>query len=363
MTHIQSIGLNLPGHKTSAGDIVQWAEGVFGKSDHLRKFKFLVGRSGIENRYSVIHDFKSADTFRLFSPNGQFQNPPTSDRLEVFENEILALASGSAGRALAEAGLDPTEITHLITVSCTGMRAPGLEIKLSQELGLSDNCERLAVNFMGCYAAFHALKMAHYICTAEPDARVLLCCAEACTLHFRKTQTADDLLTTALFGDGAASLVVGRDAGNGKTATKWLAHKAALVPSAEAMSWQIGNTGFEMKLTQEVPRMVEENIRGLYLELLKVTGRKKADYFAIHPGGKNILEGFRRALNLSDEKMEPSFRVLKDFGNMSSPTVLFVLKEVEKAFLASGRESAIVFTAAFGPGLTIESAMLELKRQ
>ncbi len=362
MAVIQSIGLHVPGHKTSAVEIVEWAGRVYGQSDQLRKFRFIVARSGIENRFSVVPDFREQSPNGLFSLNGKFENPRTSDRMTVFQNEIIELAKGASEKTIASAGIDPTEVTHLIAVSCTGLGAPGLEVGLGEALGLGQSTERLAVNFMGCYAAFPALRMGHYICSTDPSAKVLICCAETCTLHFRKTDFSDDLLTTALFGDGAASVLMTADGSNDPVRMEWLGHSSVLVHAPDEMSWKVGDFGFEMNLTQEVPAFIEKHISGVYDALLQKTGRDKVDYFAVHPGGKNILEGFARALELTDEEMAPSFNVLRRYGNMSSPTVLFVLEDIRRAFMESDKDRALVFAAAFGPGLTIEAAILEMTK-
>nr|MBS0038082.1 type III polyketide synthase [Saprospiraceae bacterium] len=197
----------------------------------------------------------------------------------------------------------------------------------------------------------------------QPQARILIICAESCTLHFRKTAEADDLLSTVLFGDGAAALIVAPDALHLPYSLDWVAQHATLVHAPDEMSWQLNDKGFEMKLSQEVPLYLEKHIAGAYRSLMEKSKGKKPDYYAIHPGGKNILKAFQRAMELSDDQIRHSYKVLRDFGNMSSPTVLFVLDEIQRDFLADkSLTEAWVFSAAFGPGLTIETALLKLSK-
>lgn len=272
------------------------------------------------------------------------------------------MAEEACGKAMERAGVKPSGITHLIAVSCTGMRAPGLEISLSHSLALSQNVERSAVNFMGCYAAFHALRQAVYISNFDPEARVLVSCAETCTLHFKRSSEDDDLLSTALFGDGAAAVIVSSKPDDRRLSLKIVRQASRLIHAPESMCWDIQDNGFLMKLSREVPEYVGRHIRQIHDELLEQCGVKNVDYYAVHPGGKNILEAFSRALNLSEDCLESSFKILRRFGNMSSPTILFVLDEVKRRFIDSGKSEALVFAAAFGPGLTIEVALMKFQR-
>lgn len=363
MAYIQSIDTFVPPYKTTSRDIVDWAQTAYPTERDWRKFKFLVSRSGIDSRYSVVPDFLPQSESVLFNGATLNGEPGTAERLSVFHSRVMEMAASACRRAMEQGGIRPSDITHLIAVSCTGMRAPGLEIAVSHTLGLSQNVERSAINFMGCYAAFHAIRQAFYICNSHADAKVLVCCAEACTLHFKNSANDDDLLSTALFGDGAASMVISPEPGENMPSFEILRQSSRLINAPESMSWDIEDNGFLMKLSREVPEYIGRHIRQVHDDLLQKSGLDKVDFYAVHPGGKNILEAFSVALNLSEESLLSSYKVLRNYGNMSSPTVLFVLEEVKERFLDSGKNQALVFAAAFGPGLTIEAALLKLERK
>lgn len=362
MTHIHTIATLTAPHKSTQKEFLEWAETAFEDQQDFRKFRFLVSRTGIQSRFSVIDDFTTTGKRELFSRNGQFFSPKTEDRLVVFQREAHRLSHRVAEKCLNSRTGDKKPITHLIAVSCTGMQAPGLEINLSNSLGLSDVPERYAINFMGCYAAFHGIKQAHYICSSLPEARVLLVCTECCTLHFRQSDKVDDLLSASLFGDGAAALLIGNEPASDGINMEWVSHTSRLINAPDEMGWKIGSHGFEMKLSQEVPVFIEKHIGQVYDELMREAKLKEVEYFAIHPGGKKVLEGFERAIGIDRKELEYSYRVLQQCGNMSSPTVLFVLEEVQKAFASGTKNEAMVFCAAFGPGLTIEAALIKLTK-
>jgi len=362
MSYIHSIFTQTPPHSADAEQIVNWAKAVYSSEQDFRKFKFLVAKSGIEKRYSLLPDFSDPAAAQLFKTDNGFTNPGTGVRMELYNRLANQLALKVSRLCLKNGSFSPGDITHLITVSCTGLQAPGMEIQLSHGLGLNADIDRSAVNFMGCYAAFHALKMGDRICRSEPHAKVLIVCAEACTLHFRQSGSTDDLLSAILFGDGAAALIMTPDRVN-QIGIQWLAQRSSLIHAPEEMSWKINDHGFQMRLSQEVPRLIEENIGLAFTRLMQKSGVEKPDYYAIHPGGKNILKAFETAIGVDSRDLSHSYRVLKDYGNMSSPSVLFVIESVVEEFKAQNDKSeAIVFCAAFGPGLTVETALLKLEK-
>lgn len=358
---LQFINTSVPANYSSQDNLLGWAEKIITEKNDFRKFQFLVKRSGIAGRYSVVPDFSNNGSATLFHKNQNGNQPLTTERIDLFKSEALNMGLSVAEKCILESGIDPKSITHLITVSCTGLSAPGLEIEISNRLELSPFIERSTVNFMGCYAAFHAIKQANYICKAQPEAKVLVVSAECCTLHFRNTGREDDLLSTALFGDGAAAFLMSGDYKE-QAGFKLIDQRSQLIYATEEMSWDVKNDGFEMRLSREVPGFIEANIKDLYNALSRKNGIEDYDYYAIHPGGKNILEAFQRSIGLSEEDLRHSYSTLKNYGNMSSPTVLFVMKEVLEEFKASGKSEASVFSAAFGPGLTLETAIFHLTR-
>jgi predicted naringenin-chalcone synthase len=257
---------------------------------------------------------------------------------------------------------DAKSVTHLIVVCCTGMYAPGLDIELVENLGLPTTVQRTCITFMGCYAAFNALKVADAFCCKEEKAKVLIVCVELCSLHFQKTVSDDNFLANALFADGAAAVFVEAEPST-SSRLKLEAFYNDLAPEGtNDMAWTIGSAGFEMRLSSYVPDIIKKGIGSFTQHLLEKISRQTSDvkYFAIHPGGKKILTAIEEALELKREQTQAAFDVLKRFGNMSSPTVLFVLKEIFSKLSASD-DDARILSFAFGPGLTMESMLLKVE--
>jgi prepilin-type processing-associated H-X9-DG protein len=215
---------------------------------------------------------------------------------------------------------------------------------------------------MGCYAAFNALKVADAFCKSDPTAKVLIVCTELCSLHFQKQPTDDNLLANALFADGSAAIVMEAQTKSNIRLKAETFHSDLSTGGEQAMAWTIGDVGFEMKLSAYVPAIIREGIQKLTTSLLKKTSKKLSDirYIAIHPGGKKIVEAIEQELHLSKEQNEHAYRVLKNFGNMSSPTVVFVLKEIFDRIRGKDRNENIL-SFAFGPGLTLESMLLKIE--
>lgn len=357
MSKIISIGTAVPAYRHAQQDILSFMQQVYAlDAVEARKLKFLYRQSGIESRYSAIADFsKPCGDWSFFPPVGSADKIPSiENRMNLYAETAAPMARQAIENCLVNY-MDCNAITHLITVSCTGMSAPGLDLELIELMGLSKNIYRSSINFMGCYAAIHALKAAHAICQSEKDARVVMVCAELCTLHFQDEASADNIASSLLFGDGAAAvLVVSDDVDLQGLYLK--SFYSEIVPKGKAdMSWVIGSTGFLMTLSGYVPDLIQEDFAGLMGNALQKAGLQKGDvnYWCIHPGGKRILDAIAKSLDFKGEELEHSLAVLKAYGNMSSPTVLFVLKKMMEQ-MQSG-ESANIFGAAFGPGLTMET--------
>jgi predicted naringenin-chalcone synthase len=252
----------------------------------------------------------------------------------------------------------------VVTVSCTGFYAPGPDYAVVRGLGLKPSTQRYHLGFMGCYGAFPALRTAEAFCLADPNAVVLVVCVELCTIHLRSSNDPDTILASSVFADGAAAAVVtAAPAKAGETVLELDGFQTVLTPDGEQdMAWTIGDAGFEMTLSSYVPRIIERDIRGALAPLLAADLRlpegpyAQVERWAIHPGGRSILDKVQRTLELSDEQLEPSREVLREYGNMSSATVLFVLQRV--LHKASTDEAERVCAMAFGPGLTVETALL-----
>jgi predicted naringenin-chalcone synthase len=316
---------------------------------------------------------------------GRILRPTTGVRNDVYVAESPDLFARAAEEALAgAAGITAADVTHVVTVSCTGFFAPGPDYLLVRRLGLPATTRRLHIGFMGCYGAFPALRSARDTCLADPDAVVLVVCAELCTLHLRSSDDPDAIIASSVFADGAAAAVVtARPAPAGETVLDLDVLETVLTPVGEDdMAWSIGDQGFDMVLSSYVPHIVEENIDDALVPLLAAEGVGVGDVtrWAVHPGGRSILDRVQQRLGLSDPQMAPSREVLRTRGNMSSATVLFILREhlVPDAVADGARDGALVDVSAaapagaadvapvrervcamaFGPGLTVETSLL-----
>jgi predicted naringenin-chalcone synthase len=310
-------------------------------------------QSAIDFRHTVIPDLHTAGGGIFLSPATGMRRPTTGERNAVYRREAPALFGAAATDALARAGVGAAEVTHVITASCTGFFAPGPDFRLVMDLGIPTSAERYHIGFMGCAAAFPALRAATRICDAQPEAVVLVVCAELCTLHIRSSNEPDQIVASSVFADGAAAAVVTSDSGRA-TNPRLEAHAFTTAITSEgekAMDWTIGDEGFEMVLTAEVPRIVGREIRAA---VDTAGGSQASDAWAVHPGGRSVLDRVQSGLDLPDSAMDASRAVLREYGNMSSATILFILgRLLADPSLGDG---AHVMGLAFGPGLTVETA-------
>lgn len=326
-----------------------------GESDR-RKLRFLYRQGGIDSRYSVIPDYSlPANEWQFYSPTENLEPFPTLEqRMQWFQRHACTLSQHAIKDCLkGHAGIN---ITHLITVTCTGLNAPGLDIELMEALHLPPDISRTSVNFMGCYAAIHAMKLADAFCRTDQKSNVLIVCTELCTLHFQKEPGVDNITSSMLFGDGAAAVLISNDPSYpGLNINSFYSHVAS--SGNKDMAWELSSTGFKMTLSSYVTDLVANSFSGLVNNALAAAkcSREEITHWCIHPGGKRILEAVHDSLGFTNGQLDSCYRVLKDFGNMSSPTVLFVLKDlVEKKI----RRQEKTFVAAFGPGLTMETLIL-----
>lgn len=325
--------------------------------------------SAIERRHSVVGDFQpgSPGGFFFDPTTDAFLNPSTAERNEKYAQEAGKLASGAARRVFSwqaspsrEAAFSPADVTHLITVSCTGFYAPGPDLDVVRELGLSQRVERYHLGFMGCYAAFPAMRLARSICMAHEDAVVLIVAVELCTVHLQAGKESDELLAASVFADGAAAALVSARAPAGQPSFHLMRFNSALATDARGdMAWTIGDTGFKMVLSSEIPKVVEREVGEALAPLWESAGLSPTDMsaWAVHPGGRAILDSFEVALGLPSDALTSSREVLSRYGNMSSATVLFVL---DRLLRSDDPPAGPVTAVAFGPGLAVESALLEL---
>jgi predicted naringenin-chalcone synthase len=360
LAHINRIATALPPFKVHNA-FVGFVAAALEDPKARRLFERMVARSGIEERYSflepvTLEDGTITDRDRFY---GVGDWPTTEARMLRYE----ACAPGLALQAIEGLGIeDPGSITHLIVASCTGFVAPGIDQRLVTLAGLDPGVERTVVGFMGCYAAVNALRLAHHIVRSTPAAKVLVVNLELCTLHFQRTGDLERLLAMLLFGDGCGAALVSAE-------PKGIAlHDFRAVnidQTSEAMTWRIGDQGFDMHLGGEVPIRIGQALARERAEpsaggLLR--GRAPEDYshWAVHAGGRSILDAVQQGLDLSPDALDISRDILRDYGNLSSATLMFVLKEHLRRSVGTPSQPESGFAVAFGPGLAAESFRFSL---
>lgn len=345
-----------------AESMKRWAGNGDRKQERI--ISYLYSQSGIETRHSAVPDFVPGAEPGIFY-DGQtdtLRNPTTGERNALYTEEAKRLGAEVACRALQNApAFDNRDVTHIVTVSCTGFFQPGLDYHLVRTLNLPPSVPRFHLGFMGCYAAFPALRLAKTICETDSTAVVLVVCLELCSLHLRFDGDTDALLGGSVFADGAAAVLVSARKPTVDTPALLLERfNTTLTPTGEGdMAWTIGDNGFMMRLSTYVPEILHANIADAIRPTLAASGLRVADvnHWAVHPGGRAIVDKVRSALDLCEGSLTASRRVLKDYGNMSSATVLFVLQEMLKSGTLTEPDEPVV-AMAFGPGLTVESALL-----
>ena len=340
--YLNAIGTAVPAYEVH-GKFVDYAPRLLASPRDVRLFARMADRAGIERRYSVIAPHPSPerlDRGDLFRP-GAF--PDTKTRMGLYERHAPDLAFAAALDLEADLG----GTTHLVLASCTGFFAPGLDLDIVERLDLDPGVERTIVGFMGCAAAINALKVAHHIVRSEQDARVLVVCLELCTLHLQETSDLEQVLSFLIFADGCAVGLVSAE----PRGLALRGFEAAIVPeAADQITWRIGNSGFDMRLSGEVPATIGRHLPAI----LPPRSAGPIALWAIHPGGRTILDAVEKALELPPGGLAFSREILRRYGNMSSATIMFVLK----AMLESGAAGAGC-AISFGPGLTAETMLFE----
>ena len=354
--YINAIGTAVPNSKISQSKIATYMkQHIEFNEEQSHQLDVIYRASGIDYRYSILPDFHQTTETPGFIMHGR--EPSLNDRMKLYEIEAPVLAIQSILECMK--GKDLNHLTHLITVSCTGMYAPGIDLEIVEQLTMRTDIHRTAINFMGCYGVFNALKLAQSICEASATSQVLIVSVELCTLHFQRKNDEFLNLSQALFSDGASSCLVT----NNETPNTFLIdqfHCDILFKGKNEMSWKIGQNAFDMVLTHEVAKLIEENAQSAVSKLLEKVpfNFSEISHYALHPGGKSILKAIEHNLNLSKEHNVHAYHILKNYGNMSSATILFVLK---KLLDDHNQVKGPVLSMAFGPGLTIETMLLRLK--
>lgn len=355
---IRGLGTAVPAMTVSQAEGVAVARTLGGEFADSEMVTAVYEQSGITTRHMVhsrelISDIVAGTRYSQ-SPYlpGEPGGPSTAIRMDQYAKHAPPLAVLAASAAIEQSDIPASKITHLVTVSCTGFIAPGLDIPLICGLGLRHTVERTHVGFMGCHAAINGLRVANAFTAADPNAVVLLAAVELCSLHYYYGGEPGKVVANALFADGAAAVV----GSAGDESWRVAATGSVLLPnSTKEMGWTIGDRGFEMTLTKKIPRLITEHLRPWMERWLAENGltTEKVGSWAIHPGGPKILNAVEEALALPACQLEPSRSILAAFGNMSSPTVLFILDRLRKS-----NAPRPVVVLGFGPGLVAEAALI-----
>lgn len=362
---ITGIGTAVPRFRSPQKKVVDFmAEALQLTATQVGRLEILYQNSGIDFRHSVLDDFaKKRGSYQFFPNKKTDKFPSTAKRMELYKQNALPLALQAIHDCFSSLkSFKPQQITHLITVSCTGMYAPGIDIEIIEQLNLAASVQRTAVNFMGCYGVFNALKVAHALCKADSKAQVLLVSVELCTLHFQKSKKPNDIIASTIFADGAGAAIIQAVTNQQKYFSIEDFYCDLIPQSKQEMAWHIADQGFDMVLSSYVPQCIENGIANFLQNLLKrqnLAGNN-IEYYAIHPGGLKILQSCERALAISAKKNKYSYQVLSHYGNMSSATILFVLKALWDDLELQNKKN--IFGCAFGPGLTLESMLLKTQR-
>ncbi|PQO46833.1 type III polyketide synthase [Blastopirellula marina] len=353
---IWGIGTAVPDKQVEQSDALRMTTDLVCADDSQSRFlRVLFRSSGVEQRRTVL-PWQIGYQWKEESSNGSLgHGPGTAERMAIYDQLAPQLAEQAARQAIADAAIDANQVTHLITVSCTGFSAPGVDISLIESLALPQSVERMHVGFMGCHAAINAIRIAQAIADSNPQAVILVCAVELCSLHYRLSWDVEGVKGNALFADGAAAMIIGgrpiREHGWRIRATG-----SQLLPdSRDEMSWRIGDHGFEMRLTSRVPGIIQTHVRDWLARWLAQYQYAVEDVgeWGVHPGGPKIITAVEQALKLPEAACDLSREILRTHGNMSSPTVLFLFDQLRK------RTQSPIVLLAFGPGLTAEAALLQ----
>jgi predicted naringenin-chalcone synthase len=361
---IISVATATPPHKLDQMEALAMVQRICCEDDRQSRLaSALYKHSGVQNRYTAVPHTEAYRWVPDRNPDdGRAPNfgPSTEERMELYQAHALPLALEAASGALHRSKLAPNRITHVVTASCTGFTAPGVDSGLICSLGLRPTTQRVHVGYMGCHGAINALRVAHGLANTNPQARVLVCAVELCSLHYAFYWNSERMLGNALFADGAGAVVVGAPPqdSNGPAPGRWrlAATGSFLFPeTSEFMTWNVGNHGFAMTISPRLPELIQKNLGGWLNAWLDENQLSVGDIrsWAIHPGGPRILEAAESALGITPDATQISREVLGQHGNMSSATVLFILDA-----LMNSRCQPPCVMLGFGPGLVAEAALL-----
>jgi len=352
---ITGIGTAVPAYGLDQEDASRrLSDAMANDPDNARWAQRIFGHSGVERRYTCDPRLLEPAASCCYLPSSTDSGVPTTeDRMVIYHRESVALVVEAARKALADSRNRPGDITHLIAASCTGMFLPGLDAELIGLLDLRQDVRRIPLTFMGCAAGLTALRLAEEIVRESPLSQVLVVAVELCTLHIQPSFEREQIFATAFFGDGASACVVGKPDSAERGFFGLRKAQALLIPNtSDKMRWTIGNTGFRLFLSPEIPRLIArvipEALRSFWGD------DDLPDLWAIHPGGRGIIDALSSAFRLENSQTEASRSVLRRYGNMSSATILFVLAEIRERLRQKNEGTKDGIAVAFGPGMTAE---------
>ncbi len=360
---IQGIGTAVPAFNANQAEAAIIAKQmVCGHEDEDGWFDKLYELSMVEHRGSVLLEAPDEhgpnQSFYPPAATTEDRGPTTAERMQKYMQDAAPLAISAARQALDESATSSDQITHLIIITCTGFGSPGIDFALMKHLGLSPGVRRIQVGFMGCHGALNALCVARAIGESAPESRILMCSVELCSLHYAYGWDPSKMVANALFADGAAAIVASNQR-HSQTEQSWSLRTTGshvMADTADAMTWTIGDHGFEMTLEPSVPDLIMQQLRPWVAGWLEEQGMTIADVgsWAVHPGGPKIISSVSLALGLMNHKTEASRHVLSTYGNMSSATILFVIDHLRR-----GNAARPCVALAFGPGLVVEAALFD----
>ncbi|GGH52699.1 naringenin-chalcone synthase [Paenibacillus silvae] len=356
---ILGMGTALPAHVVDQTEIAELIAASVHDRPELARFAKRIFRScGVETRYTVepsyIGPLEECRYLPTLAASGEPSDiPTTKERMDIFQREALPLALKAAEQAMLDAGVSAASITHLITVSCTGQYLPGLDVDLIRSLGLSARVNRQPLIFQGCAAGLKAIQMARDVVQGTPGSQVLVVCVELCSLHFQPVQDREALFAASFFGDAASASIVGRpEAQHTDYLSLGTGYSVLLPDSMQDMTWKVADYGYDLHLSPRIPKLL-----GLHLEeelRLLLQHEQLPELWAIHPGGRGIVDSVQEVMKLKQEQTKYSRDILRDYGNLSSNTILFVLQAMRMDMKVREQSTTTGVAMAFGPGLTAE---------
>nr|WP_063761693.1 type III polyketide synthase [Paenibacillus tyrfis] len=354
---ILGIGTAVPAYRLDQLEVLErLTDALKEHSDSMRWSKRIFKQCGVETRYTCEPDLLSPAAECRYFPSDSLENvPSTKERMERYKRESVPLALESSKKALEDSHTAVSDITHLITVSCTGQFLPGMDVDLTMRLGLSPNIQRMPLQFLGCAAGLKAVSLARQIVAGMPSANVLIVCVELCTLHIQPSSQREALFGASFFGDGASACVVGRARPEHKKVFRLGKGNTVLLPdSTDEMVWEVGNYGFDLFLSPNIPKLLGRYVPAEIEQIFN--GKTLPELWAIHPGGRGIIDTLQDLFALSEEQTRPSRNTLRNYGNVSSATILFVLDEYRRELTPARTDTHPIcgIALAFGPGLTAE---------